>query len=173
VIRFDSLLLSAALALTVIQQKGCEKKPSAGGGTGSAAPSAASETDASAAERDVRRKIEELRGALESRMARSVMREIDPTELSAYAGFEDQVTALMDSTSDLRVFFRPGNVQVRPGSGTTPARAQAQVDAEMRYTLKSAPGQEKQKRQQLLMDFVKSESGWRIAKIEPRSFFTP
>ncbi len=177
-----SLFLSLLLMTLALQQKSCDKKPAtAGGGSTGSAPSASvgtasvsgADIDVNAAEREIRRKIEDLRGAFESKMARSVTREMDPNETSAYAGFEEQIQSLMDNTTDLQLFLRPANIQVRPAEQGRPPRAQAQVDAEMRYSLKSSSAQQKQKRQQLLMDFVKSPQGWRIARIEPRSFFTP
>jgi hypothetical protein len=154
------------------QQKGCSQGGSSSGSGQTTATG--SEFDATAAEREVRRKLDDFRAALESKQARSALREIDPTGLDAYAGFEDQLTSLMDATSELRIFFRPSTVQARPGTSTDPApRAQAQVDAEMVYTLKSAPTQEKRKSSRLQFDFSKGDAGWRITKIEPRSFFTP
>jgi len=164
-----SLLLGALLLVPTMQQKGCDQK-------GGAAPSAtpAGEFNAAAAERDVRRQVEDLRQAFESKQTRGVMRAVDPTGLSAYSGFEDQITSLMDSTSELRLFFRSANVQVRPGNGKDkPAMAQAVVDAEMVYSLKSSPSQQKRKTGQLQLDLEQSDAGWRFVKIEPRSFFTP
>jgi hypothetical protein len=164
-----SLLLGALLLFPTMQQKGCDQK-------GAARPPAtpAGEFDAAAAERDVRRQVDDLRLAFESKQSRGVMRAVDPTGLSAYPAFEDQITNLMDSTSELRLFFRSANVQVRAGSGADkPATAQALVDAEMVYALKTSPTQQKRKTGQLQMDLVQSDAGWRFVKIEPRSFFTP
>lgn len=164
-----SLLLGALLLTPAMQQKGCDQKSAA---KPSATP--AGEFDAAAAERDVRRQVEDLRLAFESKQTRGVMRAVDPTGLSAYAGFEDQITNLMDSTAELRLFFRSANVQVRPGNGVNkPAMAQALVDAEMVYALKSSPTQQKRKTGQLQMDLAQGAAGWRFVKIEPRSFFTP
>lgn len=163
-----SLLLGALLLTPAIQQKGCDQnapKPPA---------TPAGEFDATAAERDVRRQVEDLRLAFESKQTRGVMRAVDPTGLSAYSAFEDQITNLMDSTSELRLFFRSANVQVRPPAGSDkPATAQALVDAEMVYALKASPTQQKRKTSQLQMDLVLSDLGWRIVKLEPRSFFAP
>jgi hypothetical protein len=167
----SSLLLCAVLLISAAQQKGCQQGagPSSAGTTGRS-----TEFDATAAEREVRRKLEDFRVALESKQSRGVMREVDPTGLDAYAAFEDQITALMDATSELRIFFRPATVQVRPPEAPDkPARAQTQVDAEMVYALKSTPTQQKRKAGQLMLDFVQGDVGWRITKIEPRSFFTP
>ena len=164
-----SLLLGALLLAPTMQQKGCDQK-------GAAPPSAtpAGEFNAAAAERDVRRQVDDLRLAFESKQTRGVMRAVDPTGLSAYSAFEDQITNLMDATSELRLFFRSANVQVRAGSGADkPAAAQALVDAEMLYAMKASPTQQKRKTGQLQMDLVQSEAGWRFVKIEPRSFFTP
>ena len=164
-----SLLLGALLLLPAMQQKGCDQK-------GAAAPSAtpAGEFDSAAAERDVRRQIEDLRQAFESKQTRGVMRAIDPTGLSAYSSFEDQISNLMDSTTELRLFFRSANLQVHAGSGVNkPPMAQVVVDAELVYSLKSSPSQQKRKTGQLQMDLVQSDAGWRFSKIEPRSFFTP
>jgi hypothetical protein len=164
-----SLLLGALLLFPTMQQKGCDQKDAA---KPPATP--AGEFDAAAAERDVRRQVDDLRLAFESKQSRGVMRAVDPTGLSAYSAFEDQITNLMDSTSELRLFFRSANVQVRAGSGADkPATAQALVDAEMVYALKLSPTQQKRKTGQLQMDLVQSDAGWRFVKIEPRSFFTP
>jgi hypothetical protein len=164
-----SLLLGALLLAPAMQQKGCDQK---GAATPSATP--AGEFNSAAAERDVRRQIEDLRVAFESKQTRGVMRAIDPTGISAYSSFEDQISSLMDSTSELRLSFRSANLQVRAGSGTDkPATAQAAVDAEMVYSLKSSPAQQKRKTGKLQMDLVLGEAGWRFTKLEPRSFFTP
>jgi hypothetical protein len=102
------------------------------------------------------------------------MRAVDPTGLSAYSAFEDQISSRMDSTSELRLFFRSANVQVHAGSSADkPATAQALVDTEMVYALKTSSTQQKRKTGQLQMDLVQSDAGWRFVKIEPRSFFTP
>ena len=165
-----SLLLGALLLTPAMPQKGCHQYKEA------AKPSAtpAGEFDAVAAEREVRRQVDGLRLAFESKQTRGVMRAVDPTGLSAYAGFEDQITDLMDSTAELRLFFRSANVQVRPGDGVNkPAMAQALVDAEMVYALKTSPTQQKRKSGQLQMDLAHGAAGWRFVKIEPRSFFTP
>lgn len=164
-----SLLLGALLLAPAMQQKGCDQK-------GATKPPAtpAGEFDAAAAERDVRRQVDDLRLAFESKQSRGVMRAVDPTGLSAYPAFEDQITNLMDSTSELRLFFRSANVQVRAGSGADKsATAQALVDAEMVYALKTSPTEQKRKTGQLQMDLTQSDAGWRFVKIEPRSFFTP
>ncbi len=166
-----SLLLGALLLVPTTQQKGCDKG-SAGSKPASATP--AGEWDAAAAERTVRRQVEDLRLAFESKQTSGVMRAVDPNGLSAYAGFEDQISNLMDSTSELRLFFRSANVQVHAAAGKDkPATAQALVDAEMVYSLKSAPTQQKRKTGQLQMDLAQGDAGWRFVKIEPRSFFTP
>jgi len=162
-----SLLLGALLLVPTLQQKGCDQNAP------KAPPTPAGEFDASKAERDVRRQVEDLRLAFESKQTNGVMRALDPTSLSAYSAFEDQITNLMDSTSELRLFFRSANVQVRAATAGKPAMAQAMVDAEMVYSLKSSPTQQKRKTDRLQMDLVLSESGWRFTKLEPRSFFTP
>ena len=163
-----SLLMGALLLFPTMQQKGCDQnapKPPA---------TPAGEFDSATAERDVRRQVDDLRLAFESKQTRGVMRAVDPTGLSAYPAFEDQISNLLDSTSELRLFFRSANVQVRAGSGADkPATAQALVDAEMVYALKTSPTQQKRKTGQLQMDLVQSDVGWRFIKIEPRSFFTP
>jgi hypothetical protein len=170
VIRFASVLLSAVLMLSAIQQKGCEKRDVQGG---QATAGGTAETTPAAAEREVRAQMEQLRVAFESKQLNAVMRAIDPVGLDAYAGFEDQISTLLEATAELRLFFRPASVQVRPATANQPARAQALVDAEMVYSLKSNPSQQKRKTGQLQMDFVQGELGWRIVRIEPRSFFTP
>ncbi len=163
-----SLLLGALLFMPAIQQKGCDQSAPKTPAT------PAGEFDSAAAERDVRRQVEDLRLAFESKQTRGVMRAVDPTGLSAYSAFEDQITNLMDATSELRLFFRLANVQVRPPAGPDkPATAQALVDAEMVYALKASPTQQKRKTGQLQMDLEQGEVGWRIVKLEPRSFFTP
>jgi hypothetical protein len=162
-----SLLLGALLLLPTMQQKSCDQNAP------KAPPTPAGEFDAAKAERDVRRQVDELRLAFESKQTTGVMRALDPTGLSAYSSFEDQVTNLMDSTTDLRLFFRSASVQVHAATTGKPAMAQAMVDAEMVYSLKSSPAQQKRKTDRLQMDLVLSESGWRVTKLEPRSFFTP
>jgi hypothetical protein len=164
-----SLLLGALLLVPMTQQKGCDK----GAPAKSTAPPTG-EFDAAAAERTVRRQVEDLRVALESKQVTGVMRTIDTAGISGYTAFEDQISSLLDSTTELGLFFRSANVQVKPAEGPDkPARAQAIVDAEMVYSLKAGPTQQKRKTGQLQMDLVQGEMGWRFVKIEPRSFFTP
>jgi hypothetical protein len=177
-LRTFPLLLCALLLLQSSQQKGCSKggASSQGSASGGAAAGAApgGEFDAAAEERRVRAEIDQLRLALESKMPRSVTSMFNSSATDAFPGLEDLMQNLAASASELRVFFRPANVQVRPAEGSgRPMRAQAQVDAEMVYTLKSAPGQEKRKTGQLLLDLEKNERGWQFVRIEPRSFFVP
>lgn len=162
-----SLLLGALLLVPTLQQKGCDQNAP------KAPPTPAGEFDAAKAERDVRRQVEDLRLAFESKQTTGVMRALDPTGLSAYSAFEDQVTNLVNSTTELRMFFRSASVQVHAATAGKPAMAQAMVDAEMVYSLKASPTQQKRKSDRLQMDFELGESGWRFTKLEPRSFFTP
>jgi len=168
-----SLLLSAVLIVPAVQQKGCDKGAAGKAGTPSA-PAATGEFDSAAEERAVRKQVEELRVAFESKQVSGVMRAIVPTELSAYASFEDQVSDLMQATAELRLNFRSANIQLHRAEGPDKlARAQVVVDAEMVYSLKANRTQEKRRTGQLQMDLIQGELGWRFAKIEPRSFFTP
>ena len=163
--RAASVVLGVLLLLPLAQQKGCEqKKGGAGGG---------SEYNPVLAEREAQREIEGLRVALESKQVGSVMRHLDPTGLDAYAAFEDQVTQLLTSTSELRLFFRVSNIQMSPRD-RKPILAQAQVDAEMVYFMKNAPKQEVRRRERLQLDLAyDSQTGWRFVRISPRTFFTP
>jgi len=165
--RFATAFFSIALLLPLLQQKGCEPKSQ------QPAPGTA-EFDPVTAERDVRRQIENLRVTLESKQARSVMREIDTSGMEGALSFEDQLTRFFEATTELRLHFRTANVQVRPAEGTrSPARAIAQVDAEMIYALKAAPTQSQRKAGQLTLELVLTTQGWRYVRIDPASFFAP
>ena len=165
--RFATAFFSIAILLPLLQQKGCEPKP--------AQPaSGAAEIDPVAAERDVRRQIENLRSTLESKQARSVMREIETSAMEGALAFEDQLTRFYEATTEVRLHFRTANVQVRAADGVrSPARAIAQVDAEMVYALKSAPTQSQRKAGQLTFELVYATQGWRFVRIDPASFFAP
>ena len=168
--RVATAFLSIALFLPLIQQKACEPK----GPQGGAGAPGSSEMDPVAAERAVRQELEKFRVAVESKMARSVMREIDPTRLNAAPAFEDQLTQFFAATSELRLFFRAANVQVRAAEGAgKPASAVAQVDAQMSYSLKSNPAQTLQKSAQLTFELIFTDRGWLYARIEPAGFFAP
>lgn len=92
---------------------------------------------------------------------------IDRDKFYDYPRFEEGVTVLLSSVSEMRVFTREVNVQVE-GS-----RAVMIVDAEMELASRQNPSRTEKRRQQITFDFQRTSEGWLITEINPRSFFLP
>lgn len=166
--RVLGVLVVALLFLGAFEEKGCKQKegPASRSGGPEGVPSEL------ASQREVERTIESLRLALEGHSLRSFMEGIDPVMFDDYAGFEERLERLLQETSELRVLFRVANVQVRPAVKDQPARAQAQVDAEMVFTPKDKPQASQRKSASLTMSFEYGAKGWRLTRLQPRDFFS-
>ena len=163
--RVLGILVTLLLFLGASQEKGCKQQQAA-------SPGAEEIPTALASQREVERTIESLRVALEGHSLRSFMEGVDPVMFDDYAGFEERLERLLRERGELRVFFRTANVQVRPAVKNQPARAQAQIDAEMVFAPKDKPDQSQRRHAQLLMNFEYSAKGWRLTRLQPRDFFS-
>ena len=81
--------------------------------------------------------------------------------------FEDQVTKFLNQSGEMRLFLREATAEVKGDHATLI------VDAEMTYSSKADPGQEKRRKERIQFDFVRTGKGWKIYEISPRHFFTP
>lgn len=162
--RVLGIVIALFLFLGAFQQKSCQQKQGTRGGEGAPAELAS--------QREVERTIESLRVALEGHSLRSFMESVDPVMFDDYAGFEEQIDRLLRESGELRVLLRVANVQVRSAVKDQPARAQAQVDAEMAVAPKDKPGESWRRHAQLTMSFEYSVKGWRLTRLQPRDFFS-
>lgn len=163
--RVLGVLITLFLFLGAFQEKGCKQKETKPAG-GEGVPTEL------AGQREIERVIESLRTALEGHSLRSFMDRLDPVMFDDYAGFEERTDRLLRETTELRVNFRVANVQVRPAAKEQPARAQAQVDAEMIFSTKAKPGESVRRHAQLTMSFEYSAQGWRLTRLQPKDFFS-
>lgn len=164
------VLVALMLFLGASQEKGCQQKQGGPPG-GTAQPGEGAPTPLEM-QREVERALESLRVALEGHSLRSFVDGVDPVMFNNYADLEENLDALLRGTTELRVSFRPSNIQVRPAAKDQPARAQAQVAAEMIFTTKAKPNESQRRQAQLIMDFEYSVQGWRLTRLQPQNFFS-
>lgn len=81
--------------------------------------------------------------------------------------FEDQVTAFLKQSGEMRIFLREASAEVKGD------HAVVIVDAEMIYTAKTNPGPQQRRKERIQFDFNRTDKGWKIYEITPRRFFTP
>lgn len=92
---------------------------------------------------------------------------VDRDKFYDYPRFEEGVTVLLRSVSEMRVFTREVNVQVEGD------RAVMIVEAEMALASRQDSSQRETRRQRITFDFQRTSEGWLITEINPRSFFLP
>jgi hypothetical protein len=118
------------------------------------------------ARREVRRVMRDFFHGFEGSSPRRVMETLDE-RFEDLPRFEDQVTEFLRQSAEMRVNFRESSSEVKGD------RAVVTVDAEMSYATKDAPQRPLRRRQRIQFDFQRTDKGWRIFEISPRSFFTP
>jgi hypothetical protein len=118
--------------------------------------------------REVTRMIRDLQFALEGGSSRGLLSLFDSAKFDDYPRFQDTVERLMREDT-IRAFFRTVNTS----PNVQDQKAQTILDAEMEISRKDAAGQVQRRRQQLVLDFVRTRSGWRIINITPRNCFDP
>ena len=92
---------------------------------------------------------------------------IDRDRFYDYPRFEEELTIFLRSLGEMRIFIREVDVQM---SGD---RAIMLVDARMRFAGRLDPSRGEERSSQVTFDFERTEAGWRITEISPRSFFLP
>jgi hypothetical protein len=118
------------------------------------------------ARRDVRRVLRDFSDGFEGSSPRRVMETLDE-RFEDLPRFEDQVTEFLKQSAEMRVNFRESSSEVKGD------RAVVMVDAEMSYATKDAPQRPLRRRQRIQFNFQRTDRGWKIFEISPRSFFTP
>lgn len=130
------------------------------------ASSSSSETDAAARDRRaIRMVVDDLQDGFEGHSSQRVVGSLDQSFYD-YPRFEDQVTQFLEQNSEIRLYFRDATTEVKGDKATVI------VDAEMAFSTKAAPSKEQMRRQRVQFDFVRTDKGWKIYEISPRSFFT-
>lgn len=84
-----------------------------------------------------------------------------------YPRFEEGVTVFLRSVSEMRVFTREVNVQVKG------ERAVMIVEGEMTFASRQDPSRTETREARITFDFQRTPEGWKITEISPRSFFLP
>lgn len=118
------------------------------------------------ARREVRRLLRDFSDGFEGSSPRRVIETLDE-RFEDLPRFEDQVTQFLRESAEMRVNFRESSSEVKAD------RAMVMVDAEMSYATKDAPQRPLRRRQRIQFDFQRTDKGWKIFEISPRSFFTP
>jgi len=133
-----------------------------------AAPGAEESPEAVARDRRaISRVLRDLGDGFEGKSARRVAENINDEKFDDFPRFEDLVTQFLQSSGEMRVFFREASGEVKGD------RATLIVDAEMVYSLKSNPTREQRRKERVQFDFIRSKKGWKIYEITPRQFFGP
>jgi len=113
------------------------------------------------------RVLREFTNSVEMLSPSGARRTIDADRFFGYPRFEEELTVFLRSLGELRLFVREVSVQVGVN------RAVMLVDAEMGFSLRRDPSQSSQRRAQIQFDFQRTEQGWKITEITPRTFFLP
>jgi hypothetical protein len=130
------------------------------------ASSSSSETDAAARDRRaIRMVVDDLQDGFEGHSPQRVSNSLDQSFYD-YPHFEDQVTQFLEQNSEIRLYFRDATTEVKGDKATVI------VDAEMAFSTKAAPSKEQMRRARVQFDFIRTDKGWKIYEISPRSFFT-
>lgn len=128
-------------------------------------------TEPTGSEADIRKALtqtlRDFTNGFEGQMPRSALDTVLTDRFYDYPRFEDGVEQFLRSTSELRIFTRQVNVQLKED------RAVMIVDAEMQFTPRSDPTRQQRRSTQITFDFQRTPKGWKITEINPRSFFLP
>jgi len=132
------------------------------------APGAGESAEAAAKDRRaISRVVRDLGDGFEAKSPRQVTENINSEKFDDFPRFEDLVTQFLQSSGEMRVFFREASGEVKGDRGTLI------VDAEMVYSLKSNPTKEQKRKGRVQFDFIRTDKGWKIYEITPRQFFEP
>ena len=110
--------------------------------------------------------IREIQIDLEATSSRGILSIIDSARFDDYPCFQDMIERLAREAI-LRVYFRPVSNSVQED------HAQTILDAEMEMTHKDSTGVPEHRRQQLSLDFERTNQGWKIVNITSRDLFDP
>ena len=117
-------------------------------------------------ERAIANVVRQMQFDLEAASRMGILSNIDSAKFEDYPRFEDMIERLTREDT-VRVFFRQANNNIQGD------RAQTMIDAEMELTRKDSAAPPQRRRQQIVIDFERTERGWRIVNITPRDFFRP
>ncbi len=117
--------------------------------------------------RAISRVLRDLGDGFEGKSARRVAENINDEKFDDFPRFEDLVTQFLQSSGEMRVFFRESSGEVKGD------RATLIVDAEMIYSLKNNPTRDLRRKERIQFDFMRTKKGWKIYEITPRQFFEP
>jgi len=124
-------------------------------------------TDLGARERRaITRVLRDFADGFEGNSPRRVMENLDE-RFDDLPRFEDQVTAFLKQSGEMRIFLREASAEVKGDHAVLIA------DAEMVYTSKANLGPQQRRKERIQFDFNRTEKGWKIFEITPRHFFTP
>ncbi|MBI4463865.1 MAG: hypothetical protein HY647_04095 [Acidobacteria bacterium] len=117
-------------------------------------------------ERVIAQTVRQMQFDLEGSSSRSFLSHFDSVKFDDYPRFEEMIERLLRENS-LRVFLRQVSNTIQQDT------AQTILDAEMELTRKDAAGQIERRRQQLVIDFERTDRGWKIVNLNPRDYFRP
>ena len=113
------------------------------------------------------RVIRNFKNTLEGRSPSRLREIIDRKKFYDFPRFEEGVTDFLRSAGEMRVFIRESSVEVKD------KHAVMVVDAELRFSARSDNSPSKTRRERITFDFQRTDRGWKITEIKPRSFFLP
>jgi len=116
--------------------------------------------------REVSHVLSRMKFSLEGGNAHDFLALIDCSRFEGYPRFKDTIERLMRDDI-VRVFLQVATTSLNAADG----EAQTILDAEMEVTRHDAAVDTQIRRHQLVLDFVRTPNGWRIANITPRSYF--
>ncbi len=112
--------------------------------------------------------LRDLQLALEGSSATGFLAPFDRQRFPDYLRFQDLIQRLMRENSG-RAAFELAEAPVFPSAD----RAQVVIDAEIELSRRDAAGQTRRRSERLKMELQRTERGWRITVLSPRSFFEP
>lgn len=123
------------------------------------------------AEKDTRkvlsRVVREFTDSIEGLTPSSLRDVIEEEKFYDYPRFEEELTQFLRSAGEVRFFARQVSSEIKED------RAVVILDAEMVFANRLDPDRRETRREQIIFDFLRTDAGWKITEIKPRSFFLP
>lgn len=115
----------------------------------------------------ISRVLRNFTDGIERQSPSSLRDTVDRDKFFNFPRFEDGVTNFLRSLGEMRIFTRQSDVQIKDD------RAVMIIDAEMVIVSRTDPSRRETRRQRITFDFQRTDHGWKITEIKPRSFFLP
>lgn len=113
------------------------------------------------------RVVRDYKQGLEMLSSTAALKQIDSDRFYDYPRFEENLTSFLRTLGELRLFIREVKIEIKEN------QALMIVDAEMKFARRDDTGGREERIEQITFYFRRTDAGWKITEISPRSFFLP